>query len=90
MPKKKKAGKNTKSSGVSIEKRKLIEADIDGEKVINMPLASKFHSPTLIRRVYQRQLPRQLVLPWLVLVFALALRHCRGPTSMTVYTNEII
>ena len=31
MPKKKKAGKNTKSSGIVIEKRPLIEADIDGQ-----------------------------------------------------------
>jgi len=31
MPKKKKAGKNTKSFGVATEKRKLIEADVDGQ-----------------------------------------------------------
>jgi translation initiation factor 1A len=31
MPKKKKAGKNTKASGIATEKRKLVEADVDGQ-----------------------------------------------------------
>jgi len=31
MPKKKKAGKNTKSKGANVEKRKLLEADMDGQ-----------------------------------------------------------
>jgi initiation factor 1A len=31
MPKKKKCGKNTKSKGSNVEKRKLVEADLDGQ-----------------------------------------------------------
>lgn len=31
MPKKKKGGKNTKASGIATEKRKLLEADVDGQ-----------------------------------------------------------
>jgi translation initiation factor 1A len=44
MPKKKKAGKNTKSKGLNIEKRKLVEADLNGQVygMLEKALGSRF------------------------------------------------
>jgi initiation factor 1A len=44
MPKKKKCGKNTKSKGANVEKRALIEADLDGQVygIVETALGSRF------------------------------------------------
>jgi translation initiation factor 1A len=56
MPKKKKAGKNTKSKGANIEKRKLIEADLDGQVygIIEKALGSRFFSVNCLDNTKRR------------------------------------
>jgi translation initiation factor 1A len=56
MPKKKKAGKNTKSKGVNIEKRSLIEADLDGQVYgfLEKALGSRFFSVNCLDNTTRR------------------------------------
>lgn len=56
MPKKKKCGKNTKSKGSNIEKRKLIEADLDGQVygIIEKALGDRFFTVNCLDNTIRR------------------------------------
>lgn len=56
MPKKKKAGKNAKSKSVNIEKRQLIEADLDGQVygIIEKALGSRFFTVNCLDNTQRR------------------------------------
>ena len=61
MPKKKKAGKNTKSAGTTVEKRKIIEADIDGQVygIIEKCLGCRFFEVNCLDNIKRRCKARQ-------------------------------
>lgn len=56
MPKKKKCGKNTKSKSTNIEKRKLLEADLDGQVygIVDKALGNRFFSVNCLDNVVRR------------------------------------
>jgi translation initiation factor 1A len=56
MPKKKKAGKNSKNKGDNVEKRKLVEADINGQVYgfVETALGSRFFSVNCMDNIVRR------------------------------------
>ena len=61
MPKKKKAGKNTKSTGNIVEKRKIIEADLDGQVygIVEKCLGCRFFEVNCLDNTKRRCKARQ-------------------------------
>ena len=61
MPKKQKAGKNKKSSNMNAEKRKLIEADLDGQVygIIEKVLGDRFFTVNCLDNTKRRCKVRQ-------------------------------
>lgn len=61
MPKKQKAGKNKKSSSVNVEKRKLIEADLDGQVygIIEKALGDRYFTVNCLDNMKRRCRVRQ-------------------------------
>ena len=56
MPKNKKKGKNAKSKGANIEKRKLVEADLDGQVygILEKALGSRFFTVNCLDNTKRR------------------------------------
>ena len=61
MPKKQKSGKNTKSSSSNVEKRKLLEADLNGQVygIVEKALGDRFFTVNCLDTVKRRCKVRQ-------------------------------
>jgi translation initiation factor 1A len=56
MPKKKKAGKNAKNASINVEKRQLVEADLDGQVygILEKALGNRFFTVKCLDSVIRR------------------------------------